>query len=153
MNSTFHHAIDIRFRDCDELGHVNNAVYFTYLEEARWAFFRHLRVRLRAHGWTKGVQAPSQPGTILARAECDFRSEAKYGEVLDVRMRVGSIGRSSFTYEYELVDAATDRLVATAKSVQVSYDAAAKRSIPIPDALRSVLEETLDGHEGKEQSR
>jgi len=56
---------------------------------------------------------------------------------------VAALGRSSFAYEYEVVDASTRRLVANAKSVQVSYDAAAKRSIPIPDALRAALEERL----------
>ncbi|MDP7295778.1 MAG: thioesterase family protein, partial [Vicinamibacterales bacterium] len=84
MPQTFHYSITVRFRDCDELGHVNNAVYFTYLEEARWAFFQHLQERLQAHGWSQGVDVPTQPGTILARAECDYRSEARYGDVLDV---------------------------------------------------------------------
>ncbi|MDP6372691.1 MAG: thioesterase family protein [Vicinamibacterales bacterium] len=143
MPPTFHHSITVRFRDCDELGHVNNAVYFTYLEEARWAFFRHIQERLLAHGWNQGADVPTQPGTILAHAECDYRSEAKYGDVLEVGVTVASVGRSSFGYEYEVVDAVTGRLVANAKSVQVSYDAAAKRSIPIPDALRATLEECL----------
>ena len=152
MSANFHHSINVRFRDCDELGHVNNAVYFTYLEEARWAFFRHLQDRLREHGWNKTVEVPREPGTILAHAECDFRSEAKYGDVLDVLVKVSSVGRSSFSYEYEVVDTSTDRLVATAKSVQVSYDAAGKRSVPIPDALRGVLEETLEVPGRKEKS-
>ena len=152
MSANFHHSINVRFRDCDELGHVNNAVYFTYLEEARWAFFRHLQDRRREHGWNKTVEVPREPGTILAHAECDFRSEAKYGDVLDVLVKVSSVGRSSFSYEYEVVDTSTDRLVATAKSVQVSYDAAGKRSVPIPDALRGVLEETLEVQGRKEKS-
>ena len=152
MSANFHHSINVRFRDWDELCHVNNAVYFTYLEEARWAFFRHLQDRLREHGWNKTVEVPREPGTILAHAECDFRSEAKYGDVLDVLVKVSSVGRSSFSYEYEVVDTSTDRLVATAKSVQVSYDAAGKRSVPIPDALRGVLEETLEVQGRKEKS-
>jgi len=145
MSFGFHHSIDVRFRDCDELGHVNNAVYFTYFEEARWAFFRHLQGRLRERGCDKDVEVPWQPGTILARAECDFCAQARYGDVLDVKMRVGPIGRSSFTCEYEVVDAASQRLIATAKSVQVTYDFEAGRSVPIPEALRAVLEDSLGG--------
>ena len=143
MSSSFHHSIDVRFRDCDEFGHVNNAVYFTYLEEARWAFFRHLQDRSRDHGLTSSDRVPKQPGTILAHAECDFRSEAKYGDVLDVLVKVSAVGRSSFSYEYEVVEKLTSRLIATAKSVQVSYDVVAKRPVPIPDALRVELEDTL----------
>ena len=145
MSSGFHHSIDVRFRDCDEFGHVNNAVYFTYLEEARWAFLRYLQTRLHARGEGEDVELPRQPGTILARAECDFRAQARYGDVLDVKIRVGPIGRSSFTYDYEVVDAATQRLVATAKSVQVTYDFEAGRSVPIPEAWRTVLEECSEG--------
>ena len=113
MGSSFHHSIDVRFRDCDEFGHVNNAVYFTYLEEARWAFLRHLQDRSRDHALTDSDRVPKQPGTILAHAECDFRSEAKYGEVLDVLVKVSAVGRSSFSYEYEVIEKSTNRLVAT----------------------------------------
>jgi acyl-CoA thioesterase FadM len=102
-----------------------------------------LQDRSRDHGLTNSDRVPKQPGTILAHAECDFRSEAKYGDVLDVLVKVSAVGRSSFSYEYEVVEKSTNRLIATAKSVQVSYDAVVKRPVPIPDALRVVLEETL----------
>jgi acyl-CoA thioester hydrolase len=126
----FAHRIDVRFRDCDSMGHVNNAVYFTYMEQTRFAYWREL---LRARGG-----AP--PGMILARAECDFRSPAVFGETVEVRMRAVSIGRSSFAAQYEIVNARDRRVLAEARSVQVMYDYQQSRSIPLPDDIRERIE-------------
>jgi acyl-CoA thioester hydrolase len=81
---------------------------------------------------------PKTPGVILARAEIDYRRAARYGEILEVRLRVGEIGRTSFTYAYEIVDE-QGRLVATARTVQVMYDYVVERPVPIPDAIRELL--------------
>jgi acyl-CoA thioester hydrolase len=126
----FAHQIEVRFRDCDAMGHVNNAVYFTYLEQTRFAYWREL---LRARG-----SAP--PGMILARAECDFRAPATFGEIVEVRMRAASIGRTSFTAEYEIVNTRDRRRLAEARSVQVMYDYQNARSIPLPDDIRERIE-------------
>jgi acyl-CoA thioester hydrolase len=130
--SRFIHRLEVRFRDCDPLGHVNNAVYFTYLEQTRFSHWRAL--------WDFGNPnlPPDTPGVIVARAECDFRRAARYGETLEIRMDVADIGRTSFTYEYEIVDA-EDRTVATARTVQVMYDYAAEKPVPIPDRIRTLL--------------
>jgi YbgC/YbaW family acyl-CoA thioester hydrolase len=78
------------------------------------------------------------PGVILAHAEMDYKRPVKYGDVIDIRLRIVELGRTSFRYEYEIVDA-TQRLVATARTVQVMYDYQAARPVPIPDALRQLL--------------
>lgn len=124
------HRLDVRFRDCDPMGHVNNAVYLTYLEQAR--------LNLWLERWQVDPRKAGE-GIILARAELDFRSPAVYGETLAVRLRVGAIGRSSFTYEYEVVEADAGRLVLSARTVLVWYDYAAGRSVPIPDPIRAML--------------
>ena len=91
--TTFEHEIDVRFRDCDALGHVNNAVYLTYLEQARFAHWQRLT-------GTSGI-----PRTfILARVECDYRAQATAGDRLVVRLRVAAVGNSSFTFEYQIVE-------------------------------------------------
>ncbi len=127
---TFSHPIEVRFRDCDPMGHVNHAVYLSYLEQARFAFWRTVI----------GAKGIDETGFILARAECDYRSAATLGDPLEVRLRVTAIGRSSFTFEYDVVDTAHDRLVASARTVQVTYDYRAQKSVPIPDDLRGKLE-------------
>jgi len=129
----FRHRLEVRFRDCDPLGHVNNAAYFTYFEQARFHHWRALGIDLR--------EPPSgTPGFILARAECDFEAQATYGDELEVRLRVVGVGRTSFTYAYELVKVATGERVASARSVQVCYDYAARRPVEIPASLRAALE-------------
>lgn len=115
--------VQVRFRDCDPYGHVNNAVYLTYLENARFALWR----------------AQDVHGVILARAEVDFRSQATYGDELEVRMRLGGLGRSSFRYDYEVVDVPTQRVVLNAKTVQVHFDYDRQTPVEMSAAFRQRL--------------
>jgi acyl-CoA thioester hydrolase len=128
----FIHRLEVRFRDCDPLGHTNNAVYLTYLEQARFSHWRSL--------WGFGnPQLPAdRPGVILARVECDYHRPARYGDTLEIRMRVAELGRTSFRYEYEIVDD-QGRTVLTAKTVQVMYDYRTEKPVPIPDDIRELL--------------
>ena len=126
----FEHEIEVRFRDCDPMGHVNNAVYLTYLEAARFSWWR------RAFG-PSGL---TEHGFIVARVEIDYRKPALPGERLLIRLRVESLGRSSFTVAYEILNARTRELVAEAKSVQVAYHYAEGRSVPLSDDFRAKLE-------------
>ncbi len=113
------HRERVRFRDCDAMGHVNNAVYSTYLEEARIGVLGDLI------------------SFILARVEIDFRAELRMGEEVEVRTRCSRIGTKSFDLEH--VIATGERVVAEAKSVLVSYDYERGESVPVPDELRSRL--------------
>jgi acyl-CoA thioester hydrolase len=132
MAHIFSHRIEVRFRDCDPLGHVNNAVYLTYLEQARLFHWRRL--------WGFRIEpSPTVPGVILARAEIDYRIPAKYGEALEIRIDLAAIGKTSFTYDYEIVDGG-GRLIASARTVQVMYDYAGGRPVPIPDEIRQKLQ-------------
>ena len=129
-DAAYRHRLSVRFRDCDAMGHVNHAVYFTYLEQCRLTFWRELTGK-------------AAPGTrvIVARAECDYKAPAFFGDELEVRLWVGEIGRSSFSLEYEVVHVDTRHLVVTGKTVMVSYDYAAGKSTPLPDTARSLLEQ------------
>jgi acyl-CoA thioester hydrolase len=109
----------VRFRDCDAMGHVNNAVYSTYLEQARI-----------------GILGGLEP-FILARVEIDFRAELHAGEDVEVRSRCPRIGTKSFDLDHEVW--AGDRLVAQAKSVLVGYDYDARTSVPLTENQRSRL--------------
>jgi acyl-CoA thioester hydrolase len=122
--------IEVRFRDCDPMGHVNNAVYLTYLEHARLAYWREL---IRGH--------QKKPGMILARMECDYRKPATVGQLLDVRMRIAKLGRTSFECEYEIADSRDRSVIAQARSVQVVYDYATGKPVPIPDEVRERIED------------
>ncbi len=121
--------VEVRFRDCDPMGHVNNAVYLTYLENARFAYWRRVI----------GSSALTHPTFILARLECDFRAQAAMGDQLEVKIRVESVGRSSFVFAYQIVQPTDGRLVAEARSVQVMFDYSSGRSIQVPDTVRAAI--------------
>jgi acyl-CoA thioester hydrolase len=125
----FVHGETARFRDLDPMGHVNNAVFLTWLENARIEL-------LRAQGALDGVGA-NQMTMILARVELDFRSPVSFGEDVDVGVRVSRFGTKSFDLEYEL--RAGDRVVAEARTVLVAYDYTNKRPKEIPAEWRRRL--------------
>jgi acyl-CoA thioester hydrolase len=115
----FVHRERARWSDCDPLGHVNNAAYSTFLEQARVAMLGDLG------------------GFILARVEIDFRAEMQPGEDVEIGSRCSRVGTKSFELEHELrVDG---RLVAEAKSVLVGYDYAKGESVPVPAELKERL--------------
>lgn len=118
---------DVRFRDLDGMGHVNNAVFLTYLESARIAYLEAL-----------GAGSNPQAGLILARIDIDFRSPISLGEQVEVGVRPSRVGTKSFELEYEV--RAGGRLTAEARSVLVGYDYARGESVEIPAEWREWLE-------------
>ena len=128
--SVFSHRLQVRFRDCDAMGHVNNAVYLTYLEEARFAYWRSI--------WGAEIGSPGTPTVILARAEIDYRKAATYGDVLEVRLALEKIGRTSITSTYEILTESGE-LIANARTVLVAYDYARAEPVPIADEVRARL--------------
>jgi acyl-CoA thioester hydrolase len=124
------HELQPRFRDTDAMGHINNAVYVTYLEVARQDYWR---------AFSRNVDYRRVP-FILAHVTIDFRSEALVQERLLVGIRCAWVGGKSFAFAYEIREQATDRLVVEATTIQVCYDYQRKVSIAVPDELRRSLE-------------
>ena len=122
----FTRTMDVRFADMDSMGHVNNAVYLTYFEAARMAYWMHVT----------GRSDLKEMDMILARAEVDFRSPLVAPESIEVGVGCSSIGRTSFVLEQDMHERKTGRLVAEARKVLVHYDYKALRSVPIGDDLR-----------------
>jgi acyl-CoA thioester hydrolase len=122
----FVHREVVRFSDLDGFGHVNNAVFSTYLEQARLAWF--------------GDDEAEMPlrDVILARTEIDFRSPVVYGETVEIGVRPSRLGTKSFELEYEL--RAGGRVVAEAKSVLVGYDYERERSVEVSERWKRRLE-------------
>jgi acyl-CoA thioester hydrolase len=129
----FRHVIpiEVRFRDLDAFGHVNNAVIFTYLETARVRYIADVGIRLPRIGW-------NELGFILAHINCDFRRPLFYGQKVEVGSRIAEIGRSSFKLEHRVE--ADGQLAAEGYGVIVHYDYPSSRSVPILDELRTKIE-------------
>jgi acyl-CoA thioester hydrolase len=119
----FVHRETVRFRDLDAKGHVNNAVYLTYMESARIAFMARA--------------STDELPFIVARIEIDFRAPLELGETVEIGVRAARFGTKSFDLEYEL--RAGGRLVAEAKSVCVGYDYETGETVPIPETWREQL--------------
>ncbi len=127
------------FGDIDMMGHVNNARYLTYFETART---EHMFASF-------GGFDPKEMGVIVAHAEVDYRSQARWNDELTIKIRPSSIGTKSWVYEYEVINEKDgNRLVAQGKTVQVAFSYATNTTVPLPDHIKTALlkqiEETKD---------
>ncbi len=123
----FTRTMTTRFSDMDGMGHVNNAVFLTYFEEARMAY------------WMQVMGKPDLSGMnmILARAEVDFRSPLIAPETIEVGVGCTKIGRTSFVLEEDMHEVKSGRLVAEARKVLVHYDYVALRAVPVTEEMRA----------------
>ena len=119
--------VQVRFRDTDAMGHVNNAVYLSYLEVARLEYWRAL---VKRRDWRS-------LDIVVARAEVDYRFPATADMDLVVRVRVSELKRSSFVMEYRVEEKGTGRLIAEARTVQACFDYKAGKVQRIPDFVRA----------------
>lgn len=123
--------LQLRFRDTDAMGHINNAVYLSYLELARLEYLKRVF----------GITRSEDFGIILARVEIDYRSPGLLHETIDVGVRVSSLGGASFDMEYRIEERSSARLIVEAKSVQVGYDYASKKVRRLtPEFIRKARE-------------
>lgn len=112
------------------MGHVNNARYLTYFENAR---VEHLTQ-------TFGEFQKLGTGIIIAHAEIDYKAPATLNDELTVRIKPSSVGNTNWTYEYEIVNEKQENnVIARGKTVQVTYDYRTRNSIPIPEEVRKIL--------------
>jgi acyl-CoA thioester hydrolase len=121
--------VRIRWRDVDNYGHVNNAVYLTYIENARIGYMREVL----------GVESPEDLLVIVAKVNIDFRSRASLGEMLEIGARVPRIGTKSFDLDHE-VRGPDARLVAVASTTLVTFDYRADTTMPVPDLWRERIQ-------------
>ncbi len=127
MAQTHSTSIELRFSDLDAYGHVNSAVYFTYLETARVKLFKDFFREVSQHGIF----------TLVARAECDFKIPIMLYDQVIVTLWVARTGRSSFDLEYRLHDG-QDKTYATARTTMVCFDSIKDKTVAIPDSIKAM---------------
>jgi acyl-CoA thioester hydrolase len=130
--------LEVRFRDIDAFGHVNNAVTSTYVEQARVRYLRDVLA----------VEPVGLMPLILAMIKIDYLSPILFNDTVDVGSRVDWIGTSSIAMSHGLW-ADDGRELARASSVLVTYDYDQARPMPVPDDWRG----TLAAHEGRTLER
>ena len=121
--------VEVRFNDLDGLGHVNNAIYLTYLEHCRMRFFTE----------EAGSKSERDFPFILAHAALDYKAPLKLGASPVVKMWTSRIGGKSWDFDYEIKDKKTGVVYATAKTVQVAYDYQLEKSDQLDGELLALV--------------
>ena len=121
--------IAVRWGDMDAMGHVNNTVYFRYMEQARISWFDAL---------VPQAQAWSSTGIVIANASCNFKRPINYPGTVEVRLLIGAPGGSSVPTFYELNVA--DDLYADGAATVVFIDMKSQKPIRIPQQIREAIQ-------------
>jgi len=127
----FYHPIEVRYGDLDPQGHLNNARYLTYMEQARIQYIHHLGL------WKGGSFL--DVGIILAEARLTYLAPVQFNSQVRVGVRVTRLGNKSLEMEYILEDAVDGKLYARGSTVLVAYDYRSGQSIPAPHAWRQAI--------------
>ena len=127
----FYHPIEVRYGDLDPQGHLNNAKYFTLIEQARISSVKTLGL------WQGGSFL--EIGMILAEARMTFKAPILWGHPIQVGVRVARLGNKSFDLSYSIQDSKTQTEHAVGSTVQVAYDYRSAQTIPIPDEWQRII--------------
>ena len=119
-----------RWSDCDAYGHVNNAVYLTYMEAA---IMRYL------HGTHGKVMQAVDVNTYTVEAQCSFYRAIQFPEIVECAMRVAHLGNSSVRYEFGLFVEGRAECVASGRVVDVFVDSKTEEPVSIPESVRAIL--------------
>jgi acyl-CoA thioester hydrolase len=129
MGTVFEHSVAVRWRDTDALGHVNHAVFLTYLEEGRDAFYAQV--------------LGSDPIYVVVRLEIDLRAEVRHPDQrVTVRIAVERVGTTSLTTN-ETIVTPSRQVAAQARVVTVRWDSELGQPIPFSEAERTRLEAAM----------
>ncbi len=118
--------------DMDANHHVNNVMYFRYIEHARLHYFRVLEF--------SRSQSETGIGPILAWADCRFRRPLEYPDTVSIGIRIRDVEGDRFTMETVIVSHELEDVAATGQQKLVSYDYRAKQKAPLPEAVRQRIE-------------
>jgi len=121
--------IQVRFSDCDMMGHVNNAIYLSYFEMARIHYFRELL----GDNWDWRSN-----GVLLRKNEVEYLRPVLLHEIPEIYVYLAAMGTKSFTVSYELF--VGDELRTIGQSVLVCFDQTAQQSVPLSEPWKHALE-------------
>ena len=125
----FYYPIDVRYGDLDPQGHLNNAKYLTYFEQARIQYFVELDL-------FRPGQSFFDIGVIMAEACVTFHAPVEYGDPVKVGVRVSKLGNKSMRVEQGIFHAESGEMQASGYVILVAYDYHARKTVPIPAKMR-----------------
>lgn len=130
-------ALPVQWGEQDAYGHVNNAVYFRWVESSRIAYTERL-------GFA-GLMRETQVGPILASVTCDYRRQIIFPDEVRVGSRVTRLGRTSFGMEHRIVTTSNLAVAAEARSTIVLFDYRAQTPTPLTEAIREAVRRLQPG--------
>lgn len=128
--------IPVAWGEMDAFQHVNNVVYFRYLESARIAYFRELGLI--------DIMERTGVGPILASVQCRFKIPLTFPDTVSVGVRVSEIGPDRFTMEYAVMSQRLGKIAAVGSGVIVSYSYREKEKTPLPAEVKRRIQK-LEG--------
>jgi acyl-CoA thioester hydrolase len=128
----FYHPVEVRYGDLDPQGHVNNAKHLTYFEQARIAYMIVLGL------FTKD-QSFMEIGVILADVHITYHEPVYFGQKIKVGVHAAKLGNKSMTWEQNIIDAETGKVLAKGEVVMVTYDYRVEKTISIPHEWREKI--------------
>ena len=129
----FHTPLRVRWMECDAQGIVFNGAYMDYLEVGQAEYFRNLGFSLYQ------VRQTGYFDTAVVKTILEFKAPARVDEVLDLYVRVGDFGNTSFHLDMEIYQQTSDTLLTVAQGVYVSYDAESGTTRRVPDEVRELV--------------
>jgi acyl-CoA thioester hydrolase len=128
----FYHPLEIRYGDLDPQGHVNNAKYLTYFEQARVYYLIQL-------GLFSRDQSFMDVGVIVADIHITYQTPARYDDNIKIGVRTSKIGNKSMTLEQCVVNAETGEVLAEGTVILVTFDYREHKTISVPDEWREKI--------------
>ena len=128
----FFHPIEVRYGDLDPQGHVNNAKHLTFFEQARIAYMIKL-------GLFTTDQSFMEIGVILADIHITYHAPIYFGEHIKVGVHAMKLGNKSMTWEQNIVDAKTGKVLAKGEVIMVTYDYREEKTVNIPHEWREKI--------------
>jgi acyl-CoA thioester hydrolase len=131
-NFRFYHPIEVRYGDLDPQGHLNNASYLTFFEQARIQYLHTL-------GLYQAGQSFMDIGVILADIHIAYKKPVEWGMPVKVGVRTMKIGNKSMIVEQNVVHMQTGEVFSTGEVVMVAYDYHTGKTMPIPQDWRDIV--------------
>jgi acyl-CoA thioester hydrolase len=128
----FYHPMEVRYADLDAQGHLNNAKYLTFFEQARVRYFEEL-------GLLSKNLSFMEIGMIVADIHIKYRAPVTLGTAIKVGVRIEAIGNRSITVHQTIADGVTGKLYADGMVILVTYDYREHKTTPVSDEWRKII--------------
>ena len=136
IQAVFEHRLRVRYHETDQQGIVYHARYLEYLDVAMTEYFRHL-----GWGYRRLIEEGCDPSIV--RTTIDFVRPASMEDEILIGVRPLRIGNRSFTLSYEITSCPQGELLLSAETVYVNFDAANRKSAPLPASIRNRMTQDL----------